>query len=235
MRLFLLAALAVGMSAPSAAATIDKSGTFGGVVIRYKVVLPPNHDPARAYPTVLAFPWGAQDMRSVDSRLDANWRAEAERRGYVIVSPAAPDSGLFFQDGARAFPAFLDQILRDYNVQGGKLHVAGASNGGLSAFHIASRYPKYFVSLTAYPGYLADATPALIDALRPLCIYMYVGERDRGWLGEMEKQAGQFRAKGYRVEYSVEKDQEHGIRSLTGTGAGRLFQDFEAAARGCSF
>src|SRR5688572_15880562 len=156
----------------AAAAIVAKRGTFGGVTVRYKVVLPQAYDPSRAYPTVLAFPWGSQDMRSVDSRLEANWRAEAERRGYIIVSPAAPDGGLFFEEGARVFPAFLDQILRDYNVQGGKLHIAGASNGGLSAFHIASRYPKYFLSVLAYPGFLPEATPAAIDALKPLCIYM---------------------------------------------------------------
>jgi hypothetical protein len=27
--------------------------------------------------------------------------AEAEKRGYIVIAPAAPDEGLFFQDGDR--------------------------------------------------------------------------------------------------------------------------------------
>jgi hypothetical protein len=42
------------------------------------------------------------------------------------------------------FPDFLDMILRDYKVLGERIHVAGASNGGVSAFHVASLYAKYF-------------------------------------------------------------------------------------------
>ena len=218
---------------PAAAATIEKSGTFGGLTIRYKVVLPQGYDPSRAYPTVLAFPWGSQDMRMVDMKLEGNWRAEAERRGYVVISPAAPAAGLFFDEGARVFPAFLDQILRDYKVQGGKLHVAGASNGGLSAFSLASHYPTYFISVTGYPGFLPEATPAAIDALKPLCVYMYVGELDAGWLTTSEQQAAQFRSRGLRVRASVEKNQGHAIRTLDGAGAGRFFDNFEEATRGC--
>jgi poly(3-hydroxybutyrate) depolymerase len=218
----------------ASAAVVEKSGTFNGIALRYKVVLPEPYDPARAYPVVLAFPWGGQDMRSVDSRLEANWRAEAEKRGYIIVSPEAPGGQLFFDRGAAVFPAFLDRILTDYKVQGGKLHIAGASNGGLSAFHVAALYPKYFASVLGYPGYLPEPTAAAIEALKPLCIFMYVGERDPGWLGEMERQAAQFRRSGLRVQYTVEKDQEHGIRALTGAGSSRLFQNIEAAARGCN-
>ena len=229
----MLLAFAICLTSESALAdTIAKSGTFAGLTVQYKVVLPPNYDPSREYPTVLAFPWGSQDMRSVDNKLESNWRAEAERRGYIIVSPAAPGGRLFFDDGAQVFPAFLDQILRDYKVQDGKLHIAGASNGGLSAFHIASLYPKYFLSVLGYPGFLPEPTQAAIDALKPLCIYMYVGERDLGWLRETERQVAQFRNKGFHILYSLEKDQEHGIRTLSGPGSSRLFENLEQAARG---
>jgi poly(3-hydroxybutyrate) depolymerase len=82
------------------------------------------------------------------------WRTEAERRGFIVVSPVAPTNNLFFERGADdIFPEFVDQILRDYKIEGGKLHIAGASNGGLSAFHIAAMYPQYFRSVTGFPGY----------------------------------------------------------------------------------
>ena len=46
-------------------------------------------------------------MNTVDSVLNRNFRAEAEKRGYIVVAPAAPDDQLFFEDGARIFPEFL--------------------------------------------------------------------------------------------------------------------------------
>jgi len=217
----------------SSAETIEKSGQFGGTTVHYKVVVPPGYDASRAYPTVLAFPPGGQDMRLVDGSLARNYRPEAERRGYIVVIPAAPDGEYFFDKGAQAFPGFLDQILRDYNVQGGKLHVAGNSNGGLSAFHIAALYPRYFVSVTGFPGLLEGATAAELAALKPLCIYMHVGDQDTGWLNQMRAQAQEFREKGFRVRLTVEKNEEHVIGALGGAGAARLFDQFEDASRGC--
>ena len=76
----------------ASAETVGKNGRFGGITLRYKVILPNGYDPARTYPAVLAFPGGRQTIDGVDSSLDRNWRAEAEGRGYIIVSPAAPSN-----------------------------------------------------------------------------------------------------------------------------------------------
>ncbi len=220
------------VSRQATAETVEKSARFAGLTVNYKVVLPNNYDPSRAYPMVLAFPGGGQSMNIVTNMLERNWRPEAERRGYIIVSPAAPNGDLFFEGADRIFPAFLDQILRDYKVETGKLHIAGPSNGGISAFHIAAMYPQYFRSLTGYPGYLPEE--ARTNALKPLCIYMHVGERDTGWLDDMRKQSESFRRKGLHVHFSVEKGQEHLIQTLTGDGAKRLFDQLEEAAKGCN-
>jgi hypothetical protein len=65
-----------------------------------------------------------------------------------------------------------------------------------------------------------------------MCINMHVGELDSGWLEEMQKQAADFRAKGMKVQITVEKGQSHVIGTLAGEGAGRLFDEIEACARG---
>jgi len=220
----------------ASAETVGKNGRFGGITLRYKVILPNGYDPARAYPAVLAFPGGRQTIDGVDSSLDRNWRAEAEGRGYIIVSPAAPSNHTFFEQGAeRLFPEFLDQILRDYKIEGGKFHIAGASNGGLSAFYIAAMHPQYFRSVTGFPGYLQYESDSKINALKPLCMYMHVGERDPEWLAPMQRQFESFREKGFHVRFSIEADEGHGIQGLAGEGAKRLFDQLEEAARGCQF
>ena len=221
------------LAAPFAAAEVQtKTATINGTTVRYKVVLPDNFDPAKAYPAVLAFPPGGQDMSMVDATLNGNYRNEAEKRGYIVVEPAAPNSGLFFEEGARIFPDFITKILSDYRIQNGKFNVAGNSNGGLRAFLIASKYPGYFWSVTGFPGFLDGENPQAISALGKMCIHMFAGERDSGWPEWMQDQAAKLRAAGYNVTFSLEKDQPHVIRTLTGAGAARLFDQFDQARQG---
>ncbi len=214
------------------AGTLEKTGTFAGMKLDYKVVLPKAYNRSRAYPTVLAFGGGPQTVPTVDAVLDWYWRDEAERRGYIVISPAAPDGQLFFEGAARIFPAFLDMILHDYKVQGGRMHIAGISNGGISAFHIAALYPQYFWSVTGFPGLLEDATEARVEALRNLCIYMHVGDRDLDWREDMKKQAAMFEQKGFTVQFRVEENQDH-VLHLDHEGVMRLFDHLDAAAKGC--
>jgi len=231
-----LAAVAIVATArqPVRAEVLDKHATVSGTVLHYKVILPKGYDPAKTYPAVLAFPGGPQTMEMVEATLGRNWLDQAELRGYIVVIPAAPDSGLFFEGGDRVFPEFLTKLLADFHVLDKKFHIAGVSNGGLSAFHIAATYPQYFWSVTGLPGYLPDATPARVQALAKLCINMYAGELDTGWLNAERQQADQFRALNFTVQFSEEKGEGHVMRTLDAEGAARLFDQFEQARRGCA-
>ena len=229
--LAILALLLAGET--TAAKVIDQNTSIAGMNLYYKVVLPKDFDADKSYPAVLAFPPGSQDMQMVQVTLMQNWAAEAQRRGYIVVIPAAPAGGLFFEGGERVFPKFIDQLLSQYKIRDNKFYIAGMSNGGLSAFHVAASYPQYFLSVTGFPGYLPQATPQRVAALAKMCINMHVGELDSGWRDEMQQQAALFRSKGMTVAITVEKGESHVIRALTGSGAARLFDEIEAVAKGC--
>lgn len=232
--LSLTAALVILVSLPVKGDILEKVKQIGGTTVHYKVVLPNNYDANKTYPGVLGFGGGPQTMNVVDSVIDRNFREQAEKRGYIVVVPAAPNDQLFFEGGERIFPEFLKQILADYKIQDNKFHIAGPSNGGIAAFHVASLNPQYFLSITAFPGYLWEETPAHIQAISKMCITMFVGELDpMGWQGLMQKQASEFRAKGMTAQYIVEKGQPHRIETLAGPNAGRLFDLFEQARHGC--
>jgi len=236
MKMPLLAVLlCVAAAAPAAAETREASKVVSGAIVRYKVVLPTGYDAAKTYPAVLVFGGGPQTMNTVDRTLEANFRAEAEKRGFIVIAPAAPEDGLFFEGGARIFPAFLKMLLADYKIAGGKFHVAGPSNGGIAAMHVAAAHPEYFISATAFPGYLWQPTDAKLRALAKTCVFLYVGEHDDyRWHGEMKREADFLRSLGAVARYSEEKGEPHGIGTLRGAGAARLFDGFEEAARGCS-
>ena len=220
---------------PVHAELLEKTKKVGNTTVRYKVVLPNVYDPLKAYPGIIALGGGPQTMNTVDSILNRNFRAEAEKRGYIVVAPAAPDDQLFFEDGARIFPEFLKAILADYKIQDSKFHIAGPSNGGIAAFHVAAANPQYFLSVTAFPGYMWEPSPTRLQAISKMCVFMYVGELDEYmWHDEMKKEAEFLRAKGTVAHYTVEKGQPHRLETLAGANAVRLFENFEETKRGCN-
>jgi predicted peptidase len=230
-----IAALVMFLISPLQAEVLEKSKQVGDTTVQYKVVLPDGYDPAKAYPAILAMGGGPQTMNTVDGVLARNFRAEAEKRGYIVVAPAAPDGDLFFQDGDRIFPEFLKMIEADYKIRDNKFHIAGVSNGGIAALHVAALNPQYFLSVTAFPGYMWEPSAAKLQAISKMCVFMYVGEFDPyKWHSEMRKEAEFLRSKGTVAHYTVEKDQPHRIETLAGANAGRLFDGFEETEMGCS-
>ncbi len=230
-----MAAIVMFLIQPLQAEVLEKTQKVGGTTVHYKTVLPNGYDPAKAYPAILALGGGPQTMNTVDNILNRNFRAEAEKRGYIVVAPAAPDGELFFEEGARIFPEFLKMILVDYKIQDNKFHIAGVSNGGIAALHVAAANPQYFLSVTAFPGYMWQPSAAKLQAISKMCVFMHVGELDPYmWHSEMKKEAEFLRSKGTVARYSVEKGQPHRLETLAGANAGRLFDGFEEAGKGCS-
>jgi poly(3-hydroxybutyrate) depolymerase len=229
-----MAAIVMLLTGPLRAEVLEQTKTMGGTTVHYKTVLPDGYDPAKAYPAILAFGGGPQTMNTVDGILNRNFRAEAEKRGYIVVAPAAPDGELFFEEGARIFPEFLKMILADYKIQDNKFHIAGPSNGGIAAFDVAAANPQYFLSVTAFPGYMWEPSAAKLRAISKMCVFMYVGELDPYmWHGEMKREAEFLRSLGTVARYSVEQGQPHRLDTLAGANAGRLFDGFEEAGKGC--
>ena len=230
-----IAVIAVGTMRPLRAELIEMSMDVARTTVHYKLVLPDGYAPGTAYPGVLVFGGGPQTMRAIDGALSRNFRAEAEARGYIVVAPAAPDGDLFFRRGARIFPQFLDMVLAEYSIQHGRFHVAGPSNGGIAAFHVAAENPEYFLSVTAFPGYMWQPSKAKLQAISELCVFMYIGELDEyRWHDEMKRETEFLSSSGTLARYTLEQGQPHRLATLAGPNAGRLFDGFAEAEKGCS-
>jgi predicted peptidase len=228
MKLLSTAALLLAVALPLPAKVFDKTAEISGIRVQYKFVLPKDYDPEKTYPAILAFPPGSQTMDMVLTTLQQHWATEADRRGYIVVVPAVPLLGQSFAgEAAKIFPEFIEKLLHDYKVRDMKFHVAGMSNGGRSAFHIAASYPQYFRSVIGLPGYLPNPTPERVAALAKLCLYMHVGEFDTDWVEQMQQQVSMFRSKGYSVQSTIEKGQGHVMRTLAFENAARLFKEME--------
>ena len=86
-----------------------------GTPLEYGVVLPNDFVDGETYPVLLAFPPGPQTRAMVVAG-NGYWGAEAQARGWVVVSPVAPGGTLFFQGSEQYLPEFLQRIEALYQV-----------------------------------------------------------------------------------------------------------------------
>ena len=186
-----------------------------GTPLQYGVVLPDNFVEGETYPVLLAFPPGPQTKEMVEAGM-GYWSAEGQARGWVIASPIAPNDTLFFQGSEKYLPEFVQRIEVIYPPEGGKFHVAGVSNGGISSFRIAIRMPEKFASITAVPGFPQASDFDQLDKLTGIPIAMYVGENDTSWVERMAATEAELQRLGGQVSLTVVPNEGHVIQSLTG-------------------
>ncbi len=204
--------------APAAAPIVagHAAATMGdGTTLAYTLVLPPEYDPARSYPVLLALPPGGQDQVVVDSVIDRVWRAEAERRGWVVASPVAPGALFFDDSSARYLPELVAQLVAQFRPASGKVHLAGVSNGGLSAFRAALDHPELYLDLAAFPGY-PPSPDADISRLKGIPVAIWVGADDAGWLESGQTAVADLNAAGGSAEITVVAGEGHILETVGG-------------------
>ncbi len=163
--------------------------------LEYAVVLPVGFDPEASHPLLVALPPGGGGRELVLQGLELYFAAQARERGWVVVSPVAPE-GRGFHEGGRWVAALCDALERDWRIEG-RLHLAGVSNGGRGAFRVALQSPERFASLTVLPGMPAEEDRARLAELAQLPVALHVGaDDDGGWRDGAVRTAEQLRESG---------------------------------------
>lgn len=187
----------------------------GGTVIDYRLAVP--EESRQQYPFLLALPPGSQDREAVDWGWQQLYLEQAERRGWVVVSPVAPSDRRLFRDGFKYLPELLRTISKEYPPGGGRFHLAGVSNGGLMAFMLAVRYPELVHSMAVLPGWPHPEDLGKLDPISALPVRMWVGENDNpAWIDLMRRAEQELKALGAPVELLILPGEGHTIRSLMG-------------------
>lgn len=204
---------------PASADVQDRTLTSAdGTVIDYVLLVPAGRVAGQPGKVLFTFPPGGQDLDLTRRIVESKWHDEALARGWVVASPAAPSTGLFYSDkSARLVPELLDAIAKDYPPEGGRFDLAGVSNGGLSAFKAALSYPERFRSLVVFPGYSeGGGDDPNLSKLKDIGVSMFVGGEDSGWRTPSELTEKTLKGLGYTVELHVIAGEGHIIGPLTG-------------------
>lgn len=186
-----------------------------GTELHYTLVLPDGFDPAKTYPVLLALPPGGQDQEVVDSVVDRVWKDEAKRLGWVVVSPAAPGALFYDEASAKYLPDLVAQMEAMFRAEGGKVHLAGVSNGGLSAYRAALDHPELYLDLLTFPGMPPEQADD-VAKLQGLPVADWVGELDSGWREGGEATVAKLKALGSPAQITVVPGESHILESVGG-------------------
>jgi pimeloyl-ACP methyl ester carboxylesterase len=181
----------------------------------YTLVLPDGFDPAKTYPVLLALPPGGQDQETTDAVVDRVWKPEAKQRGWVVVSPVAPGALFYEPDSAKYIPELVQQLEAMFHPEGGKVHLAGVSNGGLSAYRAALDHPELYRDLLTFPGMPPDTSDDLAK-LKALPAADWVGELDSGWREAGEATIAKLQSLGDDATITVVPGESHILESVGG-------------------
>lgn len=178
----LFVAVALGLFLPNLVAGERQSVTLtygNGETLLTTVILPTGYASNVRCPVVLALPPGSGTPGMVDAFLSNYWIEEGDRRGFILVSPAilGPSLERVGRDVVEALFAWMDD---NVSYDPDRVTLAGQSNGGLGAFHVARMMPERFGSIIVMPGGYGSAGD--LAQLEGKPVLLAVGERDTGWV-----------------------------------------------------
>lgn len=205
--------------------------TRDGTDLEFGVMRPADFDAKALYPVAVALPPGEQDKAMVEAGFGRYWGKELVDAGWVVVSPVAPAGKTFFSGAESLLPELLVHLRRTYRIESSRFHLIGASNGGRSAFRLATMRPFEFASMTAAPGFPGPDDAAKLSGLHRLKIAMYVGGDDKQWRNAMEDVKSKFDDLKISCSFDVFDGEGHVPPSLDGAKIRDLLESFRAAAR----
>ncbi len=199
-----------------------------GISLEIAVIVPPGFSTGDSAPVLLALPPGGQSTSLVLSTMQDIYLTQASERGWVVVSPAAPAGVKFFEGSETLIPGLLDYVSSWVEPEGGKFHLAGISNGGISSFRVATQNPHRFASVVVFPGFASsEADISGLDVLAEIPVRLFVGGMDTAWIPRMQQTEQTLRGFGGDVLLETFPGEGHIIGALN--DGIRVFDELDAA------
>ena len=95
------------------------------------------------------------------------------------------------------------------------MHLAGVSNGGLSAFRAALDQPGLYLDLLTFPGYPPEQSDD-VAKLKGIPVAIWVGELDSGWRESGEATVAKLKSLGSAAQITVVPGESHILESVGG-------------------
>ncbi|MEZ6067702.1 MAG: hypothetical protein R3B90_18770 [Planctomycetaceae bacterium] len=156
--------------------------------VRYTILLPPEYDPLRAYPTIVALRAGGQ---SIEAML-AVWGGTverpgpAQRHGYIVIAPDfAPGDPGDYDYGRVSHDIVLRALFdarRRFRIDSDRVFLTGHGVGGDAAFDLGLSHPDLWAGVIPFTGKFQHAAWLERKNCKSLPFYIVAGEKDRDTL-----------------------------------------------------
>ena len=186
-------------------------GLPGGPEIRCLVQLPPEYDPLRRYPAILALhAAGAAPLTQIE------WWAgpptpngprlgQATRHGAIVIAPAwARDNQTSYEYSAREHAAVLRSLreaCRRFAIDTDRVFLAGHAAGGDAAWDIGLAHPDLWAGLVAISATADRYVQHYWKNARTLPLYFVGGELEGGSLQRNGGELDRYFFRGYDATY----------------------------------
>ena len=133
-------------------------------------------------------------------------------RGWMVAVPVSPNNRAFRgRSNNRKIEMLIEELQKRDYIAGGKVLLAGISNGGMSALEIARRAPHKYMGVAAVPALSPDADDN--EALSGFPVYLRIGGEDQlGWADRFEETVANLESAGVELDAEILYGQPHMFR-----------------------
>jgi predicted peptidase len=221
--------LAAGRPAGGADHFLNRSFAGSELTLPYRLLLPRNHDPRRAYPLVI-FLHGAGARGADNEKPLAQgvlpWAHELEiQRPAFMVVPQCPEdrqwvdtpwgTGSYSVDAVpiskplATVMQLVAALRREFKIDGRRIFITGLSMGGFGTWDLVTRYPETFAAAMPVCG---GGDPTQASRLKGVPIWAFHGSADPVVPAEASRaMVRALRAAGARVRYTEYPGLAHNV------------------------
>lgn len=181
----------------------------GAPPVKYAIQLPPEYDPYRKYPAILAMhAAGSSPEHEITwwagPWTKTGWRAgQAGRQGYIVVAPAwTEEHQTEYQYSARTHAIVLNTLRdasRRFSLDTDKVFLAGYSIGGDAAWDIGLAHPDLWAGVIPISAVSERYCALYWPNAQRLPFYVVLGELDSGKLVANARDLDRYMIRGYDV------------------------------------
>ena len=160
------------------------------------------------------------------SRDTSQWLGSGfAQRGWIVAVPISPNNRSFRgSENNEMISLLIDKLQQRDDVAGGKVLLAGVSNGGMSALEIARSDPSRYFGVAAVPALLSENRANA--ALQGFPVYLRIGGADQlGWADRFEETVAIFTEAGVELDAAILDGAPHMFRmdwSTLGSWLGKI-------------
>ena len=178
---------------------LEVPGPDPALPISYLVQLPPEYDPHRRYPTIVALHSAGNDA----SRQINWWAPQASRHGYIVLAPRWAKQyqkryGYTFREHAAVLYTLRDAFRR-LAIDTDRVFLSGYSQGGDAAWDMALAHPDLWAGVITVAARSDRYCTHYWETALRLPFYVVGGEKDGRWIVDNARDLDRYLRHGYNA------------------------------------